>query len=160
MSQTSPLDPDIDPADQFIEQMGLVMQRDGGARIAGRIYGLLLIEGRRYGLAEMAERLQVSKASISTNARFLDAAGVIRRVAVPGKRQDYYELVASPFERIMVTMSDKMRQAAQDIEAAEAQLSPELAQAKGRIGELARFYRDCADMMLQWHHRQDADRQD
>ncbi|MCW5722868.1 MAG: hypothetical protein KIS86_17190, partial [Devosia sp.] len=36
--------------DRFIDEMGLITQQDGGPRIAGRIFGLLIVEGRELSL--------------------------------------------------------------------------------------------------------------
>ena len=82
----------VSHTDNFIEQMGMLTQADGGPRIAGRIFGLLLVEGHPFTLDEMAARLTISKASASTNARLLLASGMIRLVAVAGDRRDFYEL--------------------------------------------------------------------
>ena len=53
----------------FVERMGLTLEGEGLPRIAGRLFGFLLVHPEAYSLDELAERLQVSKASISTNAR-------------------------------------------------------------------------------------------
>ena len=55
----------------FIEQMGLAAEANGFSRIGGRLIAYLLIEDRPHSLDEIVERLQVSKASVSTNARLL-----------------------------------------------------------------------------------------
>ena len=78
-----------DPIENFIEMMGLIYQADGAPRIAGRIFGLLLVEDEPHSLQGIAERLQVSKASASTNARLLAEKGVIRLTTKPGVRQDF-----------------------------------------------------------------------
>lgn len=70
----------------------MYFQNENMPRIAGRLFGLLLLEGGPFSFAELAERLDVSRASISTNARFLTSQGMIQRVAVPGDRQDHYAI--------------------------------------------------------------------
>ncbi len=62
---------------QFIENMGLHYEDYGFARIAGRIIGLLLVSPRPISSEEMAEALQVSRSSISTNLRTLMLADLI-----------------------------------------------------------------------------------
>lgn len=76
--------------DAFIEHFARLLEQDGGPRIAGRIAALLLLSADALALDAIAERLQASKASISTNARLLEQRGLIERTSVPGDRRDYY----------------------------------------------------------------------
>ncbi|AGT08569.1 GbsR/MarR family transcriptional regulator [Paracoccus aminophilus] len=85
----------LSTAQEFVEVMGMHFQSYRMPRIAGRLFGLLLIEGGPFSFSELAERLQVSRASISTNARTLQALGLIERVAKPGDRQDHYKIDAN-----------------------------------------------------------------
>ena len=87
--------------ESFIEKMGILAQMDGMPRIAGRLFAMLVFDGRRYSFSELAEALQVSRASVSTNVRLLEEREVIRRVAQPGDRQDYFELGEAPYERLL-----------------------------------------------------------
>ena len=139
-----------DPVENFIEQMGLIAQSDGGPRIAGRIFGLLLVEGRPFALHEMAERLKISKASASTNARMLAERGMLRLTAHAGDRQDYYELVPSPYHQMVETISAKMRKSAAQIAEAEAMFTDDNRGARDRVRQLAEFYRQSADFMADW----------
>ncbi|WP_354066371.1 MarR family transcriptional regulator [Devosia sp. 2618] len=136
--------------ENFIEQMGLITQVDGGPRIAGRILGLLLVEGTAFNLSEMAKRLKISKASASTNARMLEASGIIRRTARPGDRQDYYELGSDPFSRMISSISTRMRDTAGLVLEAEAQFLPGQEAARARVHELADFYMRSAQFMAGW----------
>lgn len=86
---------------QFIEKMGLSFEQLGSTRTAGRMTGLLLVADRPLALAEMAEMLQLSKASISTNARSIEQIGMIQRVSIPGDRRDYYEILPGTFENLL-----------------------------------------------------------
>lgn len=76
----------------FIERFGIVADRAGLSRIAGRIMGLLFFSPSELSLDEIAERLSVSRASVSTEARRLLDAGVVERVGRPGDRKDYYQV--------------------------------------------------------------------
>jgi DNA-binding transcriptional regulator GbsR (MarR family) len=64
----------------FIERMGLALEADGLPRIAGRIFGLLLVSEDACSLDDLACDLKVSKASVSTNARMLEQRAVLERV--------------------------------------------------------------------------------
>ncbi len=85
----------------FVEQMGLMMDRAGGARTLGRLFGLLLAAQEPLSLGDMATLLQVSKASISTNARRCQQVGLVHRVSKPGDRRDYYEISPGSFSRML-----------------------------------------------------------
>lgn len=139
-----------DAIDRFVEQMGLITQSDGGPRIAGRIFGLLLAEGRPFALSEMAERLQISKASASTNARLLLSAGMVQLMAKPGDRQDYYEMGTDPYGRMVDTISARMRRSAKQVLEAEALIPDSQGDAKRRVRELAIFYDRSADFFSTW----------
>jgi len=84
---------------QFIENMGLHYQEYGLPRIAGRIVGLLLVTLRPISSEEMADALQVSRSSISTNLRTLIMAELIEKVSLPGDRVDYYVLGAETWQK-------------------------------------------------------------
>jgi DNA-binding transcriptional regulator GbsR (MarR family) len=136
-----------DAAARFIEQMGLIAQGHSLPRIAGRILGLLVLEGRPFGLRELAERLQVSRASVSTNARLLADLGVIGRIAKPGDRQDYYELGPDPYARLLKGVSRRMTAAHETIREADASIGALDEGAHQRLRELAAFYKAAADSL-------------
>lgn len=85
--------PSEDPETHFIEQAGLVLERFGLPRTAGRIVGcLLLADPEHQSSRQLASRLGVSKGSISTSTRLLLASGSIERVGVAGTREDHFRL--------------------------------------------------------------------
>jgi DNA-binding transcriptional regulator GbsR (MarR family) len=85
----------------FVEKMGLMFERMGSTRTAGRLMGLLLVADEPMSLTDMAETLNVSKASMSTNARMAEQIEMARRVSLPGDRRDYYEITPRFFERMV-----------------------------------------------------------
>ena len=87
--------------ESFIERMGLAAENDGLSRIAGRLFGALLIHSEPRSLDDLADQLAVSKASISTEARRLVERGVAERIGKPGDRRDYYSLTADFFAQII-----------------------------------------------------------
>jgi DNA-binding transcriptional regulator GbsR (MarR family) len=89
------------PIAQFIERMGLALESDGMPRIAGRIFGLLLVSEDALSLDEIAADLGVSKASVSTNARLLEQRGVLERMGRPADRRDYYRVPPDLFTNTM-----------------------------------------------------------
>jgi len=94
-------DGERDVRERFIERMGIVARSDGVPRIAGRMMGLLIFDGRPYSLGELALELQVGRGSIGTSARLLEQQGVIERAALPGDRQDYFQLAERPHEAVL-----------------------------------------------------------
>lgn len=80
--------------EQFVERMGRHYEATGLPRIAGRLFGFLLLQEDPCSLDELATMLNVSKTSVSTNARLIEQAGLIERFTKAGDRKDYY--VAAP----------------------------------------------------------------
>lgn len=74
----------------FVEEMGRAVGQDGLTRIAGRIFAFLLFSESPASLDVLAEELGVSKASVSTEARRMEARGVLVRSRRPHDRRDYY----------------------------------------------------------------------
>ncbi len=87
--------------DWFVGEMGLTFEADGFTRIGGRLFGHLLLAERPLSLDEIAGQLQVSKASVSTDARRLLEKGVVHRSGKPGDRRDYWEIAPDFFSSIM-----------------------------------------------------------
>ena len=142
-----------DPVGRFIEQMGLVAQMESLPRIAGRIFGLFLVEVGPLNLREVAERLSVSRASVSTNARVLAQLGLLERSAKPGDRQDYYQLAPDPFRNLVTGMVQKMSLAHQIVAKAADDFPAGKVDAKRRVEELATFYRISAETIAEVSQR-------
>lgn len=87
--------------ERFIEQMGLIMAADGLPRIGGRLFALLMITEGDVSLDDLAQRLGVSKPSVSTNARLLEQRGVIEKVSRAADRRDYYRITDDLIGRTM-----------------------------------------------------------
>ena len=85
----------------FIERMGLIFESDGLPRIAGRIFGLLLLSEGCRSLDELAAELKVSKGSVSTNARLLEQRGILERNSRPSDRRDYYRVPPDLFSHTL-----------------------------------------------------------
>jgi DNA-binding transcriptional regulator GbsR (MarR family) len=91
---------------RFTDRMGLLFEAEGQPPIAGRIFGYLMVSEEACSLDQIAEALQVSKASVSTNARRLADAAVLERVCRPADRHDYYRMAPELFSR---TMAERLR---------------------------------------------------
>lgn len=95
--------------EQFIERVGRFFEAEGAPRTLGRILGLMLLTPGELTLDEIAERLRVSKASISTNARRMEAAGVLERRSRPGDRRDFYRVAEDLPARLLERQVDRVR---------------------------------------------------
>jgi DNA-binding transcriptional regulator GbsR (MarR family) len=84
----------------FVEEVGIVFEQTGLPRMAGRVFGWLLISDPPYqSPAELAEVLMASKGSISTMIRLLIQLGFIERFVIPGVRHDYFRLRPDALKR-------------------------------------------------------------
>lgn len=77
----------------FIEEVGLMFELVGLPRMAGRIFGCLLVSDPPWqSSGELATALQASKGSVSTMTRLLIQISLIERVSLPGDRRDYFQI--------------------------------------------------------------------
>jgi DNA-binding transcriptional regulator GbsR (MarR family) len=138
---------------QFVERMALICEKEGMPRIAGRIFGFLLATGQTFSLDELGERLQASKASVSTNARMLEQFGMIERVSVLGDRRDFYRVQDDPWEQMLRVAQSRWRDMAH-VFAEAAQRLPE-AEGRQRAAAAEEFHtlliRECDALFERWH---------
>lgn len=129
-----------DTINQFIEQMGMIVQADGLPRIAGKVLGLLLVEDGPFSFGEIAERLAVSRGSISTNTRLLENLRVIDRVSKKGERGDYFQLAEDPYPKLLQGASQRMEKSISVLKNTRLALPSKLDNSKSRLFELENFY--------------------
>lgn len=91
---------------QFTDRIGLLFEAEGQPRISGRLFGYLMVSDDPRSLDQLAQALNVSKASVSTNARMLAEKGVLERVCRPGDRHDYYRVAPDLPSR---TMAERLK---------------------------------------------------
>lgn len=79
---------------QYIEHISRLLADWGFPRMAGRVLFVLMgAEERQLTAAELAERLDVSPAAISSALKYLVHLNMVTREPVPGSRRDRYRLV-------------------------------------------------------------------
>ena len=93
----------------FIGRMGHAAETNGLSPIAGRLFALLLLSDAPRSLDDIAAGLEVSKASVSTEARRLVERGVVERTRRAGDRRDYYELAPDFFAQIVESRIEQWR---------------------------------------------------
>lgn len=85
----------------FIEESGLLFEMVGLPRMAGRIFGWLLISDPPHqSPGELVDVLQASKGSISTTTRLLVQIGLIERISLPGQRRDYFQIKPNAWSQL------------------------------------------------------------
>jgi len=85
---------------QYVEQAAVAMEGMGMPRSWGKLLGWLLIcDPPQQSSAELAAALDLSAGSVSSGTRMLENAGLVRRVAAPGRRGKVYEMTDDAFLR-------------------------------------------------------------
>lgn len=124
---------------RFVEEVGLLWERDGLPRTAGKILALLIVEDREFDLEELADRLQVSRGSVSTNTRLLESHGVLRRTSRPGDRRTYYQATNEYGRRFELALERLGHQVAL-IEQTRDALPPDMQRGRERLAEMQGFF--------------------
>jgi DNA-binding transcriptional regulator GbsR (MarR family) len=124
----------------FIEKFCVVAEQDGFPRIAGRIMGFLLLNEGPFTLDELAEQLQISKTSASTNARLLEQHGIIERVVKTGDRRDFYRLAEQHWERMFDVIRKKLQRFQSMLDETIDALPAEQTYGRKRLRETQRFH--------------------
>ena len=126
---------------QFVEEMSRTLAEWGLPRMAARVlFVLMSADERSLTAGELAERLEVSPAAISSAVRYLIQISMVAREPVPGSRRDRYRLVDDSWYEVTVakmtllkTLSDA---ADQGVTAAGGPDSP----AGARLAGMRDFY--------------------
>jgi DNA-binding transcriptional regulator GbsR (MarR family) len=139
-----------DIQNEFIDTSGEMAERYGATRVAGLLKGLLLLSNSPLSLDDMVERLEVSKASVSTNIRLLERWKAVRRVFNRGDRKNYYEMRGDLWEietEIVTTIlneelekfTDKLRRWRSDLAQADEGESDEREFLSKRLEEISEY---------------------
>lgn len=124
----------------FVDRMGDTFDEMGIPRIAGRLFGWLLIcEPPEQSSAQLAEAVEASAGSVSTMMRLLERGGLAERIGQPGSRKVWYRIRPDAFEAVLM---QRVRQVTGLRELAEEgirELEQEGRQAE-RLREMRRFY--------------------
>jgi len=138
--------PDLD---QIISHLGEMTEDNGLSRTAGRIFGLLLISGTPLAFSELARKLGVSRAGISTNTRLLEEMGLIERISRRADRQDYFEVPSNVWAIQIERQLKRDRRALSHVEALRdaAEQLPDVA--RSRLTTLEAVLRRSNDICLE-----------
>jgi DNA-binding transcriptional regulator GbsR (MarR family) len=130
---------------RFTDRMGLLFEAEGRPRIAGRIFGRLLVSDEPRSLSQLADELGVSKASASTNARILAGMGLLERVCRPGDRHDYYRAAPDLFRRTMAERLGRWQRFTEAVGEARRTLPISSARVRARLRGYETAYAYMAD---------------
>ena len=147
--------------EEFVERMAVTLEGHGLPRIAGRLFAFLLVNGEAVSLDDLAEELQVSKASVSTNARLLEQLMILERSSSPGDRRDYYRMAPDAWEGMLRRAEHKWNSMRVLLTAGAASLPDEMEEARARLIEAEQFHLLMLDtvegMLERWARRKVAD---
>lgn len=141
----------------FVEDVGLLFEGVGLPRMAGRIFGwLLLSDPPHQSPAELVTQLEASKASISTMTRLLLQIGLIERVRLPGHRRDYFRIKPNAWSELTdqrVAQTIAFRQLAErGLELLDG-AAPSLRQRLEEMRDLHAFFEQELPLLMQrWEH--------
>lgn len=125
--------------EQFMERAGLLFEMVGMPRAAGRVLGALLVAPAG-GLtpAELAGRLQASRAGISGALKHLTLLGLAERAPNPGERADRFRVRPNAWATLTEQGNRKL-QTLHDLAADGLRALPPGAEA-APLREMQRFY--------------------
>ncbi|RNE48360.1 GbsR/MarR family transcriptional regulator [Corynebacterium alimapuense] len=87
---------------QFIENIGLVLESAGLTRAAGRIFGYLLVcDPPEQHAQAISHSISASTGSVSTNLRLLVQLGFVEKTALPGDRRTSYRVGPGAWDSVM-----------------------------------------------------------
>ena len=84
-------------------------QQNGLPPISGRALGWLMIcDPPEQSASELAAAVGASRASLTSNMRFLAAIGLVRKVRVPGDRTTYYRIEDDAWHKVIQRKLDSL----------------------------------------------------
>ncbi len=144
---------------RFSDELGFFWEAAGGTRMAGRVLGaLLLAEPPEMSSSELVEFLGVSGGSVSTATRELIVPGLVQRVRVPGKRQDYFRATMNASTQLIQSRMELTRRWAQLIGWGERLAADKAPAIRRQLAEIRQFYEFLEDeqvgILARWEQRQ------
>jgi hypothetical protein len=127
---------------EWVEQVSMLLEQDGLPRMAGRIFGWLLVcDPPEQSLEELAAAVQGSKASMSTMTRLLAGSGLVDKVRLPGARRDAFRIQPGQWQILWRSRMALIQQATELTRRGLDLLSGRPAAQRVRLEQLDRQYR-------------------
>ncbi|MER7130625.1 GbsR/MarR family transcriptional regulator [Streptosporangium saharense] len=150
----------VDPSEtEFVDRMGLIMERLGGTRTMGRLHAWLMIcDPPDRSLTELAADLGVSKTAVSTTARQLELSGMVERVPA-ATREHRYRTISGGWAEVMRVQLAVVRQSLDTFDLGLSILGDDRPGRRDRLQETRDFFafalRDGEGMLDRWkEHRE------
>jgi hypothetical protein len=160
LSQASspPLEPEIR---QFLEDMGMLQEREGLPPMAGRLLAWLMVcDPPLQTAAELARVLGASAGSISSTTRLLVQLGFVDRVAIPGQRSAAFRLCdclgPEHLNRILVGTTEKRRLIERGVGLLEGKPGSGAQRLRDHLGFLRFIERELPTLIERWERERDA----
>ena len=127
--------------EQFIEDMGIILEQSGIPRMAGKIFGcLMLAHEKELSTDELNVTLKASRGSISTMTRLLIQRNLIERAGRPGHRRDYFRVKPGTWSSILKAKMEEIILFHDLIERGMAIVTPKENLPFQRLREMHEFY--------------------
>lgn len=126
--------------EDFIEQVGQIAQAEALPRIAGRVMGMMIFDGKDYSFSQIAEELNISRGSVSSSVSLLTAMGVLERTTKPGDRQDYFKLSDDPYTTFFNRALKRAEKAHKSIQETRNLIATDKPEIRSRLEEYEKFY--------------------
>jgi hypothetical protein len=149
---------DQDRADRVMERLAAWMTDNGMARMPARVCAAIFTApGGALTAADIAERLRVSPAAVSSAVRLLTQIGLLHREHVPGSRRDRYRMRDDPWSEMLGVRGQRLRALAAVADEGVDALGGEGARDGARLAELRDFAlfaeEEIAGIVSRWHAR-------
>ncbi len=145
----------MEPAEsEFVDRMGLVMERLGGTRTMGRLYAWLMIcDPPDRSLTDLAGELGVSKTAVSTVARQLEVGGMIERVPTAA-REHRYRMTGGGWAHVMQVQLAGVRMSLDTLDFGLSILAEDPPERRARVEDTREFFAfvlsDADGMFQRW----------
>ncbi|MFF4415455.1 GbsR/MarR family transcriptional regulator [Streptosporangium sp. NPDC001559] len=145
----------VDPSEtEFVDRMGLIMERLGRTRTMGRLHAWLMIcDPPDRSLTELAAELGVSKTAVSTVARQLELSGMVERVPT-ATREHRYRTASGEWAEIVRAQLVAVRQSLDTLDLGLSIVGDDRPDQRARLKETRDFYafvlQDADGMVERW----------
>ena len=129
------------------EQLARLAEGEGFPRIGSRMLAVLTLATAPQSINALARKLEVSRASISTNSNLLRSVGLVERIVRSGDRRDYLQ-VRGDSAGVLLTLGLKRLQTMREMVRAMRRAEPRSSSGQGRLRRIEKLY-DTAILHLQ-----------
>ncbi len=149
MSDQDRIDPTLKAVhDDLLDGLGQLSDYFGFSKVMGQLYTTVLLSPEPLCLDDFVERLDVSKATVSTNLRTLEHLGMVRRAwsADRSDRRKFYEAETDFWQIITNVLSGREMR---DVERAIASLDENTTLLQQNLAQMPTEDRELAELYLE-----------